>query len=367
MKQRLAIALGAGLVCLLCLGEGTAMAKDASPLQGFARSQQTQRSVNLNTNTYTEVIGDAAGMNEYRWYNQDFGWTHTFPIKGRQIISAKLEICAWDVDSEPIIGFGDPGWWEHNLVYPWAGPPPIGARLLGELRGESDVDSITEFSIDPVLLADGALPVWLDIDATHATETWGTTVKWSRLTVQYKGAGVDSQRFLWLPLDSATGLLQGWKYDSGGKHEGIDYDTPVGTPILAAADGVAMSSTQALGSTYSYGNFVLIKHPNGYYTLYAHLSSISADIKAYPESKRNNKEYAQWTPVTAGQVIGYSGNTGTVYPHLHFEVSSKGYAMGRVDPYDLYSTSYYYPPNAGYKGMGPKQLWATTPPTPLSW
>ena len=56
----------------------------------------------------------------------------------------------------------------------------------------------------------------------------------------------------------------------------------------------------------SYGNFVKIKHPNGYYTLYAHMKNVKV--------KKGDK-------VKTGQVIGYMGNTGysTAF-HLHFEV-----------------------------------------------
>lgn len=56
----------------------------------------------------------------------------------------------------------------------------------------------------------------------------------------------------------------------------------------------------------SYGNFIKIKHPNGYYTLYAHLKSVSVKKGDY---------------VKTGAKIGYMGNTGKSYgAHLHFEV-----------------------------------------------
>lgn len=59
----------------------------------------------------------------------------------------------------------------------------------------------------------------------------------------------------------------------------------------------------------SYGNFVKIKHPNGYFTLYAHLDSVSV------KTGQN---------VSKGQTIGFMGNTGNSYgAHLHFEVRNQ--------------------------------------------
>ncbi|MDI6888732.1 MAG: hypothetical protein QMC78_03425 [Methanocellales archaeon] len=60
---------------------------------------------------YEQTITDAPGMDEYRWYNQDFGWTHTFDPTGKEIISAKLEIRAWNVD------WGEPWYMEHDIIY----------------------------------------------------------------------------------------------------------------------------------------------------------------------------------------------------------------------------------------------------------
>jgi len=85
-------------------------------------------------------------------------------------------------------------------------------------------------------------------------------------------------------------------------HEGIDYGLPVGTPIRAAHDGMA---TAAQGE--SYGTQVWITG-GVYTTVYAHLSM------ARPDGM-----------VRAGDVIGYSGNTGhSTGPHLHFGVKVKG-------------------------------------------
>lgn len=95
---------------------------------------------------------------------------------------------------------------------------------------------------------------------------------------------------------------------NGKGHTGIDFGTPVGTPIKAAASGIVtgVGNTDLVRTCYSYGKWIFIKHPNGLSTLYAHLS---------------NQLVRDGQTVTAGQTIGYSGNTGySTGPHLHFGV-----------------------------------------------
>lgn len=95
---------------------------------------------------------------------------------------------------------------------------------------------------------------------------------------------------------------------NGSGHNGVDFGTKVGTPLLAAADGVVLGTgnTDSACSGVSYGKWVLIRHTNGLTTLYAHLSVIQA------QTGQN---------VKAGDKIGLSGNTGySTGPHLHFTV-----------------------------------------------
>lgn len=96
-------------------------------------------------------------------------------------------------------------------------------------------------------------------------------------------------------------------YDGKG-HNGVDLAASIGTPVKAALSGVvtATGNTDAIAGCYSYGKWMLIKHPNGLSTLYAHLSHIGAGEGANVET---------------GQTIGYSGDTGyATGPHLHFTV-----------------------------------------------
>ena len=90
----------------------------------------------------------------------------------------------------------------------------------------------------------------------------------------------------------------------GPYHTGVDWGCRVGTPVVAAAGGTVIRSTSS-GYNGGYGQVVIISHPNGTQTIYAHLSQINVSVG---------------TRVTQGQIIGATGNTGrSTGPHLHFE------------------------------------------------
>ena len=115
--------------------------------------------------------------------------------------------------------------------------------------------------------------------------------------------------FAW-PLDySPRRVTSRMKYRWGRWHKGIDIGTnaEIGKRVIAAASGTVIYSAYQAGSSSSagYGNYLIIYHGNGYCSLYAHMNS-----KAVSTGQR----------VSQGQLIGYSGNTGGVAPHLHFEI-----------------------------------------------
>lgn len=129
------------------------------------------------------------------------------------------------------------------------------------------------------------------------------------------GGGVSSKGFI-RPVKSGKITAQMY-YSSGKYHGAVDFGVSVGTPVYAAADGIVVTSTW--GGSDSYGYYVKIKHYNGYYTLYAHASSLVAKV---------GQEVKQ------GDLIMYSGNTGnSTGPHLHYEVrKSPGGYNDRVNP-----------------------------------
>jgi murein DD-endopeptidase MepM/ murein hydrolase activator NlpD len=100
-------------------------------------------------------------------------------------------------------------------------------------------------------------------------------------------------------------------------HTGLDFSSPVGTPLHAPAAGVVTNAGIGPASGWA-GNYVAIKYPNGTQTLMAHMSSVSV---------------SEGQTVSACQVVGTIGMTGRTFgAHVHFEVYPAG-----VKPGDVYS------------------------------
>ncbi|MGE8527571.1 M23 family metallopeptidase [Chryseobacterium rhizosphaerae] len=111
-------------------------------------------------------------------------------------------------------------------------------------------------------------------------------------------------------------------------HMGLDLRTnsKENLPVVAAADGYV---SRIKVERYGFGNAVYITHPNGYTTVYAHLNKYFDRLDEYVKERQYKDE--KWEqdmtfqpgqfPVTKGQLIALSGNTGgSAGPHLHFEI-----------------------------------------------
>lgn len=129
--------------------------------------------------------------------------------------------------------------------------------------------------------------------------------------------------FLW-PIASSHRVTSpfGWRtHPITGRqhlHGGIDIAAPNGTPILAAKAGVVVISLY--GS--SYGNYVVLSHPDGTRTLYAHMSQRSVSAG---------------DTVSQGQTVGLVGSTGSsTGNHLHFETWTGSSSSSRVNPMQFF-------------------------------
>lgn len=113
-----------------------------------------------------------------------------------------------------------------------------------------------------------------------------------------------------------SGICEVTQEYKGAQHGGIDIVNKGYTlgNIVAHTEGQVVevrNNCNSFEPNGSYGNYVKIKHDNGYYTLYAHM--------AY-----NTVKVSKGQRVSKGQLLGYMGATGTAYGgHLHFEVRNK--------------------------------------------
>lgn len=108
-------------------------------------------------------------------------------------------------------------------------------------------------------------------------------------------------------------------------HSGIDISANTGATVIAADGGTVTVADYSS----SYGNYVMIYHSNGTYTLYAHMSSLAVSAGQ---------------TVSQGQTIGYVGSTGWANgPHLHFEIRN---ASGNTEDPTAYFSGLTYAADA---------------------
>ena len=127
------------------------------------------------------------------------------------------------------------------------------------------------------------------------------------------------------PIDAPFNLSGTFGEFRSRFHTGIDFKGGEGINIYSIEDGY-ISRIEV--SPSGYGKVVYITHPNGYSSVYAHLSRFSPDIEKYIKSEQyRSKSYTvkkfpkkDQIQVKRGELLGYSGNTGRSFgAHLHFE------------------------------------------------
>jgi len=127
---------------------------------------------------------------------------------------------------------------------------------------------------------------------------------------KYHIYGVANGKFIYQPGDTwfvygLFGPIEAIKYDWNikyplwnGKHNGIDFAVASGTPVIAASGG------EVIFAGLSAGNTIVIKQ-NNFHITYSHLQSISVSVGEF---------------IAQSQIIGRTGSSGTVNPHLHFQI-----------------------------------------------
>jgi murein DD-endopeptidase MepM/ murein hydrolase activator NlpD len=190
-----------------------------------------------------------------------------------------------------------------------------GVEFFFDMKEDKGIDSALGDLLATFITAGGA---------THKFYRFRTS---DGVTDFYDAEGSTSRKFLMrrpvrgedVRLTSGFGLRRHPLLLTAKMHTGVDWACATGTPIMAAGNGVI----EEVGPKGEYGNYIRIRHANGYKTAYGHMSRFAAGVGV-------------GVRVQQGQTIGYVGSTGlSSGPHVHFEVLVKnrhdnGYT--HVDP-----------------------------------
>ena len=149
----------------------------------------------------------------------------------------------------------------------------------------------------------------------------------TKLLVLFSSIVIHSQEVNFHPPIDAPFNLSGTFGEFRSRfHTGIDFKGGEGINIFSIEDGY-ISRIEV--SPSGYGKVVYITHPNGYSSVYAHLSRFSPNIEKYIKSEQyRSKSFTvkkfpkkDQIQVKRGELLGYSGNTGRSFgAHLHFEI-----------------------------------------------
>ncbi len=143
----------------------------------------------------------------------------------------------------------------------------------------------------------------------------------------YDSLEIQIDDYIW-PTDVTRTLTSAFgEFRSTHFHAGIDISTrgQIGAPVFASQDGYI----EQIGvSPFGYGKYILMRHPDGYATLYAHLDSFDDPIEervyAYQNDVGRYNVTMQFEPdeftYKQGDLIARSGSTGSGPPHIHFEI-----------------------------------------------
>lgn len=191
---------------------------------------------------------------------------------------------------------------------------------LADIRAARAASEIRKFGLNPDALAKEASSdvggPFIPFFGSKSKDV--TDPRFTRLAVSLERMDSLERALRGMPTSMPAAVMSmtsnfGYRHDpftgAGAMHAGVDFRGPIGTPILAAADGVVSFA----GVHNGYGNCVEITHPNGLVTRYAHLSAYQVMVGQ---------------KVKRGVQIARMGSTGrSTGPHLHFEVRQDGVAI----------------------------------------
>lgn len=180
----------------------------------------------------------------------------------------------------------------------------------------NELESLEDMMLEEELANEALMFPADELYGSHWENKWVNPFRANKIEFP-DSAEIDCARFT-IPIDNEIKVTSKYGPRRRRMHYGIDLKVYVGDTIRAAFDGkVRIRSTERRG----YGNYLVLRHPNGLETVYGHLSKFIV----------NENEI-----VRAGQPIGLGGNTGrSTGSHLHFETRFLGQPINPADIIDF--------------------------------
>ena len=182
-------------------------------------------------------------------------------------------------------------------------------------------------------------PEYLPVLPNNRQQNADWSVDWSKYGIggaghqfinnsYYSGYGIGGASSV---SNSPWPITAGWpnypESFGGGRHTGMDFGIPQGTPIGSSEAGTVVTSADGWNS--GYGNYTIVKGNSGRYYLYAHMSQRKTNVG---------------DKLDKGNLIGLSGNTGnSTGPHLHFEVRKSNRYGDDISPYPYANDGLFNP------------------------
>jgi murein DD-endopeptidase MepM/ murein hydrolase activator NlpD len=236
----------------------------------------------------------------------------TTPVVKKQAETRTYSVVAGDTLSKIAAGHQVKGGWQQlyqdNRAVVGENPslilPGMKLTLGGKPAGAAAITGATQSASAPSTSSDDT-----SASQSNAPSSVKTTTT-SASTGQSNASGYVHP----VPGNHTTAYRASGANWSSGSHTGIDFPVATGTSVKAITSGTVVTA----GWGGAYGNQVVIKHADGHYSQYGHMSSLSVSAGQ---------------TVTAGRQVGLSGATGNATgPHLHFEIRT-GPAYGSdIDP-----------------------------------
>ena len=247
----------------------------------------------IETPVYADTLYVSGEIESLLWYavHANAALTSVPPADRNELIHDLDQVFQWQIDFSRQIQVGD----TYRFAFERE-VRPDGSMRSGRLLAAELVNSGTSY-----------LAIWFDPNGDGRGSYFdgeGRSVRRAFLLKPLEFRRISSQ----FSNSRYHPILQTWR-----SHRGVDYAAAAGTEVMATADGVV---TQR-GWDGGYGNAVVIRHPNGFVTRYAHLRAFRNGVVV-------------GTRVHQSDVIGYVGQTGLATgPHLHYEMIRGG---RQIDP-----------------------------------